>query len=236
MDANYFFSAIIALISIITPVIMKIYELYRNSKQNRLLELHVKYESQTFYGGVMFIDFCIVVCESIICNLFLLVFKLLFSILNIQILLVYIKTIIAILMLVCYIISVKIVKECAYVRKRILGYRMAKWLLYIPLVIMNLQLYFNRIIITSIYIAELIGLIGLIYFPSRYKSYEYSSVRIYTNSNEIIDCKDISLITKKHDAVVIMNEGIENRIKYDCIVRVKYYGGPKVIMRESWFI
>lgn len=240
MDANYFFPVVVTLLSMLISTIIQICGMFRNGKQNRLLKLHVKDESQLFYCKVLGLDMAIIIVESIIYILFIIIFQLLFK--NTDSL-IYKKIIVAVFTLVFYLISFKIVTKRVFIRERIIGDKVGKWLIYIPLVVIHIYFYlswsyisnqyFNIVINISIIIFETVG---MLHFHSRYIKYKYSSVCIYTVNNKVIDCKDITKIFKEHDAVVIMNGGIENRIKYDSIARVKYYGESKVILKNGWFI
>lgn len=231
MDANYFYPAIITVIMAIISFVKSAISALRSNKRDRLLELYYKQDSDMFYGVVMMVELFLVFVEAFICLLFIVLIRLLFHI-NFS---AYEQNILLcfLLIIIGFIMARRSLK-LTHIRKRILGDKLAKWVIYFPMIIIHLYLItgllINNNMLKNIFVIILIifEVIGLTYFRPKYSYYDFSGVRIFIEGGEIIDCKDISNIIRKNNVLIIKLNSKEIRLKYEKISKIEYYGEPLI--------
>lgn len=233
MDSNYFYPVLVTILLAVIPILKSIISFWNNSRKNKLLDLHRTEESDFFYVNIILISIVftsIGYCIAIIINTFVMaMFPYCIEVL--------LKIILSIC---CFIISFLLFKlfiKGTYVRKRVLGEKRWKWLLYCPIVLLNLSLY-SEYVIPQCYVFGIIynilfsicQIIGMTRFCGRYVIYRYSSVEIYTANGDKIECLDVSQILRRHQILMIKKPECEIYIRYEDITRVIYKGEELIIM------
>lgn len=241
MDANYFYPA---LLTIILPAFSLIYGLVKNNIKNNLLDFQTKEESGIFYGIVMFIEVLVIGVEIEMHDLVWRVIGAFLHSINIHIYVpVFINDIMSIMFVVLMgIILTKKLSKTVFIRNRVIGSGKERYLLYAPIIIMHIWaivIIFNikNTILMHLLCITIIcfEIIGIFVFDGRYIKYKYSSVRITMNDGEVLDCKDISKISKKYNYLIVMQDDKQIRMRYDYISKTEYYGEPLFVMKESEF-
>lgn len=228
MDANYFYPALITLLTILISFLSSIFKNVKNRMENNLCEIQTKSESDSFFGFVM-------IMELILSGIVFFIIIVMQVLINLCKLSSYSNIIILFLLIILTIISIRFVLGRIFVRKRIIGRNNAKWLLCAPIIIYNFFVYqffygMRNDILECILFLFFLGveIWGLCVFRGRYIQYKYASADLYLSEGNVIKCEDISKIRRRFNALIIDDEEKQIRINYNNILRVEYYGGVKI--------
>lgn len=236
MDANYFYPALVtvlvAIISLIKCMVVSIY----NRKKDNLLELYKTQETNYFYVAMMMIEILLFGIGCILISVILVLLLCVISCLKINILQVYLQLIFQILLFtLSFIIDLGFIKKILLrnisVKKRIIGRKNERWLLYSPIIIYNAWLvlicYFSKCTIAKVLILLLLSICevwGLRCFKGTYIRYKYTSLTMFLKDGSIVKCEDISKIKRKKETVIIEKEHSAIHVRYDEVSRIEYCG------------
>lgn len=229
MDPNYFYTCCVAFVAtIIIPVVAGIGKQVQNIRNTNVWDLCCRSEGDLFYPLIMLFEFILSFCTLLIMGIVqavLTIFRL-----------SYCVTFIVMLSLTLFmtICSTKFTLSRFFVRKRLIGCKKEKYLIWAPGIIYNIlsfSVYMNMYALfysVLLVIFLVIELWGMYIFKGRYIEYKYSGMIFYLNDKLVIDCKDITSVIKKYNFFIIKEYGKQIIIKFDNISRVEYYGGMKI--------
>lgn len=237
MDANSFYPMILAFISLLINLIKE-----RNiRRKNLLLELFCKKEGGSVYGFIVLVEMFGIFIELLFAQICIGIVKFLLAIVGVELNGKMQNRMIFVVTFIVGVFIVKLLKRNRFLRARILGDRMASWLLYAPMILMRVivleciwqvELGVLKDVVNILFV--LLEVVGLVYFQGRYTEYPFSSIRLYTNMGEIIECNDIKKIKRRRDILCISEEKQYIRIKYENITKVEYYGESTVVLVKEW--
>lgn len=219
MDPNYFYPLLVTIIIALIPIIKSLFSFIYNSRINSLLDLHRTEESDFFYVKIMFIEMLFFIVSFLLAVMACAVIMILFSYVDvdIQMKITYIL-IIFFSLSIGLIITNTMLMKFKFVRKRIVGEKIWRWLIYAPITLYSLPLFWalvfpqsNFFIILSYILLAFCEIIGMIHFHGRYIRYEYSSLSIYINNGDKIECEDISKIRRRKDILILKEENTKIR-------------------------
>lgn len=229
MDPNYFYTCCVAFVAtIIIPVVAGIWKIVRNIRNTNVWDLCCKGEGDLFYPLVMLFE----LVPSFFALFIMVIAQAIFVILELS----YCVTFIVMLglMLLLTVLSMVFVSRRFFIRKRIIGNKKEKYLIWAPGIIYNM-LFFSICMNIHMFFYTVLSIVfmgteiwGLHVFRARYVEYKYSSVIFYLNDKSVIDCKDIMKVIKKYNSFIIKEDEKQITIKFDNISRVEYYGGKKI--------
>lgn len=229
MDPNYFYTCCVAFVAtIIIPVIAGIGKIIQNIRNTNVWDLCCKSEGDLFYPLVMLFELVPSFCALLI----MVIVQAVFVIFELS----YCVTFIVMLGLILFltVLSMAFTSSRFFIRKRIIGNKKEKYLIWIPGIIYNMLFFSTCMNVHMVFYTVLsvafagTEILGLYVFRARYIEYKYSSVIFYLNDKLVIDCKDITKIIKKYNSFVVKEDERQITIKFDNISRVEYYGGMKI--------
>lgn len=229
MDANSFYACFAPIVvSIIIPVFGGTLKIIQNIKNANVWNLYCRSEGDLFYPMVMFLELVL----SLFVFITMVIVEGVLSIFKCS----YCATSIVLLCLMLF-LTVRLIKftlSRIFVRKRIIGSKKEKYLIWLPGIIynmfffsvcLNMDMLFYPVLLLVFMVTEIFG---VYVFRERYIEYKYSSMTFYLNDKSVIDCKDITKIVKKYNSFIINEDEKQIKIKFDNISRVEYYGGMAI--------
>jgi len=229
MDANYFYQACVSILISLISFAIPIFKNIKNSMENKIWDLQSVRKDEYFYGFVLIAELLLSTIELILIQFIGNLINIIFDLNTCMVAALEIC-----LIIICSVISIKILLKSVLIRKRIIGSKKKKNLICISAIICYYYVFINLFEI-NIQLLNLIALIayfileiyGLIIFRG-YIQYKYASVLFYLSNKTVIECVDISEITRKYNCLIIYDGKKQVRIKYDAILRVEYFGGVRV--------
>lgn len=243
MDSNYFYPLLVTIIISLIPLIKSFFSFICNTRIDNLLDLHGKEETDFFYVIIMMIEmfffFVSLFLAVFVCAVIGILF--LYVHVNLQMKIAYLLISFFSLSIGLIITNITLMKFM-FVRKRIIGEKNSRWLIYAPITLYNLLLFFLLVFpqltflaILNVMLIVLFEIVGTIHFRGRYIKYEYSSLRIYTNTGDTIECEDISKITRRSDILIINTKNTKIHVNYKNISKIEYKGEELVMLKKSFW-
>lgn len=245
MDANDFYVAFIPpMIALIPQLINLLYLIGKSlisifkSKHNKLIDVQIKKEGDSFFMVIMIVEIFIVLLVFML--LFMILSALEFAIKHFELSISYntVNFIMLCTMIAIEIISIKVLSRWTYIRKRILGMGKERYLIYAPLCTLYIMTTLSYIGVYNdwlnsifFWIFMLCEAVGICIFGGRYTKYAYSNISIYLKNDERIVCNDIRNMRIKRDFVIITQNERQIRIDNDVITKVEYYGKPDFVLK-----
>lgn len=236
MDANYFYPLLVTIAVTIIPLMINFFRYINNTRINNILDLHKKEESDFFYFTVLLIE---VLCFFIGFIMSLFLSTIIYVITNISMIVKYILFFILSIFLGFVSVKFMLIKS-TFVRKRVLGEDNWRWLIYAPIILYNLFLIYiffpecNVVAIIANILLGVVEIIGLLRFQGRYIKYEYSSLNIYTNSGDKIECENISKIKRKGDILIVEVKNGKIHVNNKNISKIEYKGNELIILKNLY--
>lgn len=240
MDTNYFYPLLATIIIALIPLFKSLFSFIYNTRINNLLDLHRTEESDFFYVEIMFIELVFYIVSFILVVFAYAVIGIIFSYahVDIQVKITYIL-IIFFSLSIGLIITNTILMKSKFVRERIIGEKNWRWLIYVPITLYSLSLFWtlvspqlNFLAILNYIFLGFCEIIGLIHFHGRYIRYEYSSLSIYINNGDKIECEDISKIRRRKDILILKVENTKIYVNYKDISKIEYKGEELFILKK----
>lgn len=241
MDSNTFYPMIVTLfIAFVVPVFKFIWDKwvqFDEQRKNNLFELHCKRENDYFYGYIL------------LCEMFGMVLGGLVAIgidkcipISHVIDVLFIKTEV-VFGLIFFVISVGwsiLVTRMVWVRKRIIADKKGKGIIAMSILALHISsLYviygekYEYVFLLSVTGYLIIEIVGLLYFQGRFVEYRFSKLNIFLGMGEEIRCEDIEKVKRNRNFVIVESQNKVIILKYDAIMKVEYYGGPKIVLNKK---
>lgn len=238
MDENYFYPLLFTSVVTVMPFIKSIYLSLNNKKKNNLLDLNRTEESDFFYVWIVLIEVVIFLLEIVVLTVVISIITVLFPDLKI-----FPTILINILNIFLSLFLVNKLMKTNFVRKRVLGNSSLKWLFYFPIILLNISWYCTSIFPLSVLPSNVLivlfaicEFIGIINFQGRYVRYQHSSLTLFTQNGDKIECEDISKIKREKQTLIIVKDCDRIYIRYDDISRIEYKGEEMIKLKNSLFI
>lgn len=236
MDANYFYPALVTIVLALVTSIKSLIDSLNNRRKDYLFELYRTQETDYFYVVMMIVEIFAFVIGLILITV---IWEMLLSAVNcfeinisrsdlqptFQFFLFFLSLIADLL----FIKKILLRKMC--VRKRIIGRKKEMWLLYSPIIIYNIWLFFIIYLPKCTIAKALVSLIlsicevkGLICFKETYIKYKYATLTIFLKDGNVVKCEDISKIKRKTATLIIEKEHSAVHVRYDEVSRIEYSG------------
>lgn len=211
--------------------------LFEEKKKNNLFELYCKRENDNFFAFILFFEMLGMVLGS---SGMVLIHK--YTPIS-HIAEVYSLKPEVLHGFIFFLISIGwsiLLTRMVWVRKRTLADKIGKKIIVLSIIILHISSFsaicgdkLANIYLISILIYIILEIVGLLHFQGRYVEYQFSKLRIYLETGEEIICENIEKVKRRRNLVIIEKDDRTIILKYDTIMKVEYYGGPKIITNEK---
>lgn len=218
-------------------LLAKIYLKCKEYLAKKIFELYRKKESDNFYVFIMFTELIIIILNTIIAAFIEnVIMESFLCLTDKKELMQGIKLFILVVLSVIFSVTLMKMK---WIRKRLLGDKIGKEIVWCSLVLINIWyicIYLDVLYDFSVFCMRgyfICEIIGVLYFQGRYIKYDFSSLKLYTNNGGCIVCEDIEKIRRRKRFIIIEKKNENIVLQYNQIVKVEYYGQPKFIVKDN---